>query len=76
MPTARLPPGLYERLLNLALERGHKFTVNGTVMQGSNTRRMTHNLYELIEYESNILTLSPGDIISGGSPAGAEHRAR
>jgi 2-keto-4-pentenoate hydratase/2-oxohepta-3-ene-1,7-dioic acid hydratase in catechol pathway len=49
---------------------GHKFTLNGTVMQDSNTSRMTHNVYELIEYASNILTLSPGDIISGGSPAG------
>jgi 2-keto-4-pentenoate hydratase/2-oxohepta-3-ene-1,7-dioic acid hydratase in catechol pathway len=49
---------------------GHKFTLNGTVMQDSNTSRMTHNVYELIEYATNILTLSPGDIISGGSPAG------
>ena len=49
---------------------GHKFTLNGTVMQDSNTDRMTHNVYELIEYASNILTLGPGDIISGGSPAG------
>jgi 2-keto-4-pentenoate hydratase/2-oxohepta-3-ene-1,7-dioic acid hydratase in catechol pathway len=49
---------------------GHKFTLNGTVMQDSNTSRMTHNVQELIEYASNILTLSPGDIISGGSPAG------
>ena len=49
---------------------GHKFTLNGTVMQDSNTSRMTHNVYELIEYATNNLTLSPGDIISGGSPAG------
>jgi 2-keto-4-pentenoate hydratase/2-oxohepta-3-ene-1,7-dioic acid hydratase in catechol pathway len=49
---------------------GHKFTLNGTVMQDSNTSRMTHNVQELIEYATNILTLSPGDIISGGSPAG------
>jgi len=39
-------------------------------MHDSNTSRMTHNVYELIEYATNILTLSPGDIISGGSPAG------
>lgn len=48
----------------------HKFTLNDTVMQDSNTSRMTHNVYELIEYASNILTLSPGDVIAGGSPAG------
>jgi 2-keto-4-pentenoate hydratase/2-oxohepta-3-ene-1,7-dioic acid hydratase in catechol pathway len=46
------------------------FTLNGEVMQDSNTSRMTHNIYELLHYASNILTLSPGDIIAGGSPAG------
>jgi len=46
------------------------FTLNGTVMQDSNTNRMNHNIYELVHYASNILTLSPGDVISGGSPAG------
>jgi 2,4-diketo-3-deoxy-L-fuconate hydrolase len=48
----------------------HTFTLNGQVMQDSNTSRMTHNVYELLHYASNILTLSPGDVISGGSPAG------
>lgn len=46
------------------------FTLNGTVMQDSNTNRMTHNIYELLHFASNILTLSPGDMIAGGSPAG------
>jgi 2-keto-4-pentenoate hydratase/2-oxohepta-3-ene-1,7-dioic acid hydratase in catechol pathway len=46
------------------------FTLNGQVMQDSNTSRMTHNIYELLHFASNILTLSPGDMISGGSPAG------
>lgn len=48
----------------------HTFTLSGQVMQDSNTNRMSHNIFELIEYASNILTLSPGDVISGGSPAG------
>jgi 2-keto-4-pentenoate hydratase/2-oxohepta-3-ene-1,7-dioic acid hydratase in catechol pathway len=48
----------------------HTFTLNGDVMQDSNTNRMSHNFHELLHYASNILTLSPGDIISGGSPAG------
>jgi 2-keto-4-pentenoate hydratase/2-oxohepta-3-ene-1,7-dioic acid hydratase in catechol pathway len=39
-------------------------------MQDSNTSRMTHNIHELLHYASNILTLGPGDIIAGGSPAG------
>jgi len=46
------------------------FTLNGQVMQDSNTNRMSHNIYELLHYASNILTLHPGDLISGGSPAG------
>jgi 2-keto-4-pentenoate hydratase/2-oxohepta-3-ene-1,7-dioic acid hydratase in catechol pathway len=46
------------------------FTLNGEVMQDSNTSRMTHNIHELLSYASNILTLHPGDLISGGSPAG------
>jgi len=48
----------------------HTFTLNDQVMQDSNTDRMSHNIYELLHYASNILTLSPGDMISGGSPAG------
>jgi 2-keto-4-pentenoate hydratase/2-oxohepta-3-ene-1,7-dioic acid hydratase in catechol pathway len=48
----------------------HVFKLNGEVMQDSNTSRMSHNIYELLHYASNILTLHPGDIISGGSPAG------
>lgn len=48
----------------------HTFTLSGQVMQDSNTNRMSHNIYELIHYASNILSLQPGDIVSGGSPAG------
>lgn len=48
----------------------HTFKLNGEVMQDSNTSRMDHNIYELITYASNILTLNPGDMIAGGSPAG------
>jgi 2,4-diketo-3-deoxy-L-fuconate hydrolase len=52
------------------LNTRHTFTLNGVVMQDSNTSRMSHNIYELLHYASNILTLNPGDVISGGSPAG------
>jgi 2-keto-4-pentenoate hydratase/2-oxohepta-3-ene-1,7-dioic acid hydratase in catechol pathway len=48
----------------------HVFTLNETVMQDSNTSRMSHNIHELLHYASNILSLQPGDIIAGGSPAG------
>jgi 2-keto-4-pentenoate hydratase/2-oxohepta-3-ene-1,7-dioic acid hydratase in catechol pathway len=48
----------------------HTFTLNGDVMQDSNTSRMSHNIFELLHYASNIMSLHPGDVISGGSPAG------
>ncbi len=48
----------------------HTFRLNGVVMQDSNTERMSHNIYELVSYATNILTLRAGDVISGGSPAG------
>jgi 2-keto-4-pentenoate hydratase/2-oxohepta-3-ene-1,7-dioic acid hydratase in catechol pathway len=47
-----------------------KFSLSGKVMQDSNTDRMTHNVYELVEYASHLMTLRPGDLISSGSPAG------
>jgi 2-keto-4-pentenoate hydratase/2-oxohepta-3-ene-1,7-dioic acid hydratase in catechol pathway len=47
-----------------------KFSLSGKVMQDSNTDRMTHNVYELVEFASHMLTLQPGDMISSGSPAG------
>jgi 2-keto-4-pentenoate hydratase/2-oxohepta-3-ene-1,7-dioic acid hydratase in catechol pathway len=48
----------------------HVMTLNGEVMQDSNTNRMSHNIFELVHFASNILTLNPGDTIAGGSPAG------
>jgi 2-keto-4-pentenoate hydratase/2-oxohepta-3-ene-1,7-dioic acid hydratase in catechol pathway len=47
-----------------------KFTLNDRVMQDSNTRNMIHNVYELVHYASNVLTLEPGDVLSTGSPSG------
>ena len=47
-----------------------KFSLSGKLMQDSNTDRMTHNVYELVEYASHLMTLRPGDMSSSGSPAG------
>lgn len=49
---------------------GVRFMLNDTVMQDSSTDRMTHTVFELVEYASNMMTLYPGDLISTGSPAG------
>jgi 2-keto-4-pentenoate hydratase/2-oxohepta-3-ene-1,7-dioic acid hydratase in catechol pathway len=48
----------------------HVMYLNDVVMQDSNTDRMSHNIYELLSFASNIMTLNAGDVISGGSPAG------
>ena len=47
-----------------------RFVLNGQVMQESNTTLMVHNVFELVEYASNILTLRAGDVIVTGTPAG------
>jgi 2-keto-4-pentenoate hydratase/2-oxohepta-3-ene-1,7-dioic acid hydratase in catechol pathway len=47
-----------------------KFMLSGKVMQDSSTDRMTHTVFEVLEYASHIVTLRPGDILSTGSPAG------
>jgi 2-keto-4-pentenoate hydratase/2-oxohepta-3-ene-1,7-dioic acid hydratase in catechol pathway len=48
----------------------HYFTLNGEVKQDSNTGRMEYNLWEMLSYASNNLTLRPGDLIALGSPSG------
>jgi 2-keto-4-pentenoate hydratase/2-oxohepta-3-ene-1,7-dioic acid hydratase in catechol pathway len=52
------------------MKLSQKFTLSGKVMQDSNTDRMTHNVYEIVSYASNVITLKPGDLVSMGSPAG------
>jgi 2-keto-4-pentenoate hydratase/2-oxohepta-3-ene-1,7-dioic acid hydratase in catechol pathway len=48
----------------------HYFTLNGEIKQDSNTSRMEYDLYEMLAYASNMMTLSPGDMLSLGSPPG------
>jgi 2-keto-4-pentenoate hydratase/2-oxohepta-3-ene-1,7-dioic acid hydratase in catechol pathway len=47
-----------------------KLWVNGTLMQDGGATDMIHNINELIEYGSGVMTLFPGDVIAAGSPAG------
>jgi 2-keto-4-pentenoate hydratase/2-oxohepta-3-ene-1,7-dioic acid hydratase in catechol pathway len=44
--------------------------VNGQTMQDSNTREMVFPVAELIAFISQAITLTPGDIISTGTPDG------
>ena len=47
-----------------------RLTLNGKVMQDSNTRNLIFNIPTLISYISQMFTLKPGDIISTGTPPG------
>ena len=61
-----VPKEFYRDPMNV----GQKLTVNGNVMQDSRSTDMIHNIYDLIEYSTSILTMFPGDVIASGSPAG------
>jgi acylpyruvate hydrolase len=44
--------------------------VNGTRVQHGNTKNMIFDVRALVSYLSNIITLSSGDVIATGTPAG------
>ena len=45
-------------------------SVNGTMLQDSTTADFIFNVWEVISYTSQFMTLLPGDVISTGTPAG------
>lgn len=45
-------------------------TIDGEVVQNSNTRELIFRVPELIRFLSSVVTLEPGDVISTGTPAG------
>ncbi|CAN7740909.1 fumarylacetoacetate hydrolase family protein [Paenibacillus sp. LjRoot153] len=45
-------------------------TLNGEIMQNSNTKELIFDIPHLISFLSNTITLQPGDIISTGTPPG------
>lgn len=47
-----------------------KMTINGEVLQHSNTKELIFRVPDLIAYLSSVFTLEPGDIVSTGTPAG------
>jgi 2-keto-4-pentenoate hydratase/2-oxohepta-3-ene-1,7-dioic acid hydratase in catechol pathway len=47
-----------------------KLSIDGEVLQHSNTKELIFKVPDLIAYLSSIVTLEPGDLISTGTPAG------
>lgn len=45
-------------------------SVNGVVKQNENSNKQIWNVYELLTFISNMMTLEPGDVITTGTPAG------
>lgn len=45
-------------------------TVNGETRQRSSTAQMIFDVFELVSYVSQFMTLLPGDVITTGTPAG------
>lgn len=49
---------------------GISLSIDGEIMQNSNTRELIFKVPDLVEYISSITPLLPGDIISTGTPGG------
>jgi 2-keto-4-pentenoate hydratase/2-oxohepta-3-ene-1,7-dioic acid hydratase in catechol pathway len=47
-----------------------RLTLNGEVMQHSNTSNLIFGLPQLVAFLSSVFTLEPGDIVATGTPAG------
>lgn len=47
-----------------------QLTLNGRVLQDSNTNQLVFDVGALLEYLSTVMTLQPGDVVSTGTPPG------
>ncbi len=45
-------------------------TINGEVLQDSNTNKLIFGIPQLVEALSEVMTLEPGDVVSTGTPPG------
>ena len=48
----------------------HYFTLNGEMKQDANTSQMEYNVWEMLSYATNVMTLNAGDVLSLGTPSG------
>jgi 2-keto-4-pentenoate hydratase/2-oxohepta-3-ene-1,7-dioic acid hydratase in catechol pathway len=49
--------------------------IGGQLVQQAKAEDMIHNIWELMEYGSSIVTLHPGDIINSGTTSGTSQGA-
>lgn len=56
--------------LDEPLELGMHLTVNGEVLQESNTSNLAVDVPGLVSYISTFMTLEPGDMVNTGTPGG------
>jgi 2-keto-4-pentenoate hydratase/2-oxohepta-3-ene-1,7-dioic acid hydratase in catechol pathway len=49
---------------------GIQSALNGKIMQSARTSHMIFDVYTLVSFISQVMTLLPGDVISTGTPAG------
>jgi 2-keto-4-pentenoate hydratase/2-oxohepta-3-ene-1,7-dioic acid hydratase in catechol pathway len=47
-----------------------ELSINGEVLQHSNTRELIFRIPDLLVYLSSVFTLEPGDVVSTGTPSG------
>ena len=58
------------------MQRLHQsLTIDGVKVQEAKAGDMIHNIWELIEYGSSIITLYPGDVINSGTTGGTSSGA-
>ena len=46
---------------------GIKVILNGKIFQEGTSADMIHNIYEQVQYASNIMSLRPGDVVATGT---------
>jgi 2-keto-4-pentenoate hydratase/2-oxohepta-3-ene-1,7-dioic acid hydratase in catechol pathway len=58
------------------MQRLHQqLTIDGVKVQEAKAGDMIHNIWELIEYGSSIITLYPGDVVNSGTTGGTSSGA-
>jgi 2-keto-4-pentenoate hydratase/2-oxohepta-3-ene-1,7-dioic acid hydratase in catechol pathway len=52
-----------------------QLSIDGKLVQEAKVEDMIHNVWELLEYATSIVTLHPGDVVNGGTTSGTSSGA-